>query len=99
MEVMAYSTPTRKRWRTQIEFLDGSTVEGTDDADALDRWLRLAAWGDPAVIDDPSGWLDRVLARARAFYGATLSAVHSGTPPTELLDALAAERVVEVRRR
>lgn len=96
---MAYPVPTRKRWTVQIEFLDGTTIDATSDADAIERWMRLSAWLDPTVWADPEGWLDRALDRARVLYGARLIGITGRTDPRLVLDALAAERVLILRRR
>lgn len=96
---MAYSTPPKRApWRVQVEFLDGTIIEGVDDDDVVGRWRRLALWaGDDGLTD--AEWLDRVLDRARVFYGAGLIGVSGSSTPRQIVDALAAEQCLMVRRR
>ena len=97
---MAYPVPARRpRWRVQIEFLDGTTIDGMSDDDVLDRWRRLASWSDPLIAKNRDDWLWRVLDRARRDYGAALIGLHPRSDPRLLLDGLAAERCLTLRRR
>jgi len=99
MEVMAYPAPFKKDWSVQVEFLDGTEISGMSDADVVERWRRVAAWTDPTALDDPAGWVVKVLDRARVFYGADLDGLGGLTPPATLLDRLAASGVLILRRR
>jgi hypothetical protein len=95
----AYPVPSkRRRWRTQIEFLDGTVIDAMSDGDAVDRWARLAGWSDPKALDDRAAWMESILTRARVFYGARLIGINAYTPTTLILDALAAEQCLLLRR-
>jgi hypothetical protein len=96
---MAYPAPKRRVWTVQIEFLDGTTIDASSDEDALDRWRRLAGWTDPTVDTHPIDWMDRVLARARSFYGAHLNGITGESEATVILDALDAEQCLSLRRK
>ena len=95
---MAYPVGPKMRWSTQIEFLDGTVISGTDDEDAIERWRRLAAWTDFGA-EDRDRWMNLVLDRARVFYGAGLIGISAASSPGQILDSLAAERCILVRRR
>jgi hypothetical protein len=91
----AYPVPSRARWSVAVEFLDGTRIEGTSDADVIDRWSRLQ-W----TVDCDAATLKRaVVARARGFMGAVLLGIDDTTPDDQFLDALAAEGVVYLNRK
>ena len=94
-----YPAPRRRRWLVQVEFLDGTTIDASSDADAMDRWRRLAAWSDETAVTDPDDWMERVLARARVFYNAGLIGITPKMDPKVILDALDAEGCLIVRRK
>lgn len=94
-----YEAPKRRRWETQVEFLDGSVIDATSDDDAIERWKRIASWTDETAISDPADWMERVLARARTFYQAGLIGITSESGSTVILDALNAEGCLIVRRK
>lgn len=96
---MAYPAPKRRNWTVQVEFLDGTTIDASDDTDALDRWRRVAAWSDPSAESDPVDWMNRILARARVFYVAHLFGVTGESTPTQILEALDAEKCLSLRRK
>lgn len=94
-----YPGPKRRVWEVQIEFLDGTTIDATCDEDALERWRRVAAWSDPTVQTDPVDWMERVLARARTFYGASLTGITGRSTSTQILEAMSAENCLSLRRK
>lgn len=95
---MAYPVPTRLRWTTAVEFLDGTRIEGVGDSDVVMRWCRLLSWWDAAAAD-PSVLKQHVAERARGFYGARLIGIDGATPDDQFLDALAAERCLTLMRK
>lgn len=96
---MAYPAPKRRRWEVQVEFLDGTTIDAMSDQDVIERWARVAAWSDPTAETDTAAWLDRVLERARVFYEAKLVGISGTAPPAVILDALAEENCLTLRRK
>lgn len=97
--VKVYPAAKRRVWDTQIEFLDGTTIDATSDEDAVDRWRRMAAWTDESAITNPADWMERVLARARSFYQAGLIGLDGQSEATDILDALHAEQCLIIRRK
>ena len=95
----AYPVPEKRWWMVQVEFLDGTIIDGASDFDVIDRWRRLASWTDPNATEFPEQWLNRVFDRARQFYGAALIGIGAKSEPEHILDALAAEDCVILRRR
>lgn len=92
---MAYPVPSRHAWRTAVEFHDGTRIEGTSDADVLERWARLQ-W----TAECDTAELKRVVAeRSRGFLGAVLIGIGADTPDNQFLDALAAEHVIYLMRK
>lgn len=96
---MAYPAPKRRVWTVQIEFLDGTTIDASDDVDALDRWRRIAAWSDPTAESNPEEWMEKILARSRIFYSAALFEVTGRSPASQILEALDAEKCLSLRRK
>jgi hypothetical protein len=96
---MAYPAPKRRNWTVQIEFLDGTIIDASDDQDALERWRRIAAWSDPTAETNPRDWMERVIARSRVFYVAHLSGVTPDSSATQILEALDAEKCLSLRRK
>jgi hypothetical protein len=95
----AYPVPDKRApWRVQVEFLDGTQINGMSDEDVVSRWRRMAAWFDEGAEKHPARWQQRVVAHARAVYGAELPLIGPSTPAEALLDALAAERCLMLRR-
>lgn len=94
-----YPVPEKRHWLVQAEFLDGTIIEGMSDEDVIVRWRRLAGWADPTAQSDPEQWLQRVLDRARVFYGAVLIGINEHSAPEHILNALAAEQCLILRRR
>lgn len=94
-----YPAPKHRFWRTQIEFLDGTVVDAADDEDAIARWRRLASWTDPTAEANPVDWMGRVLDRARVVYGCGLVGIQPNMPASRILDALAEEGVILLRRK
>lgn len=41
---MKYPVPTPHRWTVAVEFPDGDRIEGTSDADVMERWAKRAEW-------------------------------------------------------
>ena len=95
----AYPAAKLRRWDVQVEFLDGTVIDATSDEDAIDRWRRIAAWTDPTAETNPRDWMERILGRSREVYGAALTMITPDTPPGSILDALAAEGCLYVRRK
>lgn len=95
----AYPAPERRKWDVQVEFFDGTVIDAASDEDALERWRRVAAWTDPTAEVDPIDWQERVIHRARVFHRARLDGITGKTPPAELLDALAEEDCLYLRRK
>ena len=94
-----YPAPKARSWKVQVEFFDGTTIDATSDADAVDRWRRLASWSDPTAETVPEDWMNRVLARARTFYGAELSGLTGASSASEILNAMADQECLFLRRK
>lgn len=95
----AYPAGKRRSWNTQVEFLDGHTIDAVSDEDAIERWRRMAAWSDPVATSNPTEWMQRVLTRAREFYQADLRDIDAASSATDILDALSRERCLDLRRK
>lgn len=83
----------------QVEFFDGTVIDATSDEDALSRWRRIATWTDPTAETNPKDWMARVLMRARTIYRAELVGITPDSSDTEILDALADEGCLYLRRK
>jgi len=94
-----YPGPKLRHWTVQIEFFDGTVIDAASDEDALVRWRRLASWSDPTAENMPEDWQERILARARTFYQAALEGLNGRSDPTEVLDALADQNCLYLRRK
>jgi hypothetical protein len=96
---MAYPAPKRRNWLVQVEFLDGTILDGMDDDEIMERWRRVASWSDPTAETDPTDWMGRILARARTFYVAHLYGINERSSSTEILEAMDAEKCLSLRRK
>lgn len=96
---MAYPAAEIRKWEVQIEFFDGTVIDAASDADAVERWRRVAAWTDPTAETNPTDWQERVIHRARVFHQAKLKGLSGTSTPTALLDALSDEDCLYLRRR
>jgi len=97
--VRAYPVPDKRpRWRTQVEFLDGTIIDGMSDTDCVERWRRVASWTDTSAEQDPAAWQELMLNRARAVYGAELADLDGLSAPESVLEALADAGCLMLRR-
>jgi hypothetical protein len=97
---MEYPAPkSRRHWKVQVEFHDGTTIDAASDEDALERWRRIAAWSDPTAETDPTDWMTRILARSRVFYVTPLTGITPESTATEILEALANGNCLSLRRK
>lgn len=83
----------------QVEFFDGTVIDATSDDDAVERWRRIATWSDPTAETNPADWMLRVLMRARTIYGARLEGITPDSSSTDILEALADEECLYLRRK
>lgn len=94
----AYPVPDKRaKWRTQVEFLDGTVIDGMSDVDCVERWRRLAAWSD-VEAEIPVRWQNKMLHRARAVYGLDLAELDGLSTPEALLNALGDAGCLILRR-
>lgn len=94
-----YPAPKPRDWIVQVEFFDGTVIDATSDDDAIERWRRVAAWTDPTAETHALDWMARVLMRARTVYQAALTGITPSSTSTEILDALADENCLYLRRK
>lgn len=93
-----YPVPTRLRWETAVEFLDGTRIEAASDADVLERWGRLLGWSESRYLA-PSEVKERAARFARGFYEASLPDGVEELPDDAFLDVLADSGCIVVIRR
>lgn len=94
-----YEAPKRRRWEVQVEFMDGTVIDAASDADAMERWQRIASWWDETALTNKERWLKRVLDHARSHYAVSLPGIDEKSESVAIFDAMNNEGCLIVRRK